>query len=521
MPIVLRADQMRAMEQAGMASGRVSGLDLMEKAAFCVCEEIIEQFGNREADQRRAAVLCGPGNNGGDGFAIAAALVHDGWQVSLWATGSPEAMSAEAAAMRSRWSALGATSNLAEFTRDSCAAGTVVVDALFGTGLHRPVGGLALDALIAGSGIGPVVAVDILSGVNADTGEFMSTGSWGGAPAQLTVTFQCAKPGHFLREGGGLAGKLVVKSIGLERELDQFDQGEAVCRRLVASDLPSKQLMKRDALAHKYDYGHLLVLSGGRGKGGAARLAARAGLRVGAGLVTIGVESAGLAEHASQLNAIMLQTVDDACALESLLEDPRVNSVCAGPGLGTGQLTRRMIARLLESGRPLVLDADALSSFSESPEDLFGRITADVVMTPHGGEFRRLFPDLYERAFVRTVESKLDVAQAAARRSNAVVLLKGHDTVVAAPDGRVFLIAATGDDSVPWLATAGSGDVLAGLIAGLMARGFDSCTAACSGALLHHAAARSFGPGLIAEDLPEAIPAVLAGLEVELPTAGS
>ena len=511
MAVILTSDQMRSVECGAIRSGSVSGLELMERAAEAAAEEIGDRFAGA-AGPRRAVALCGPGNNGGDGFAIAAILARRGWDVSLWAFGEPTAQSAEAAEMRSRWSAIGGIGELDRFSRSDCGGGPVIIDSMFGTGLGRPIGGGALRALRIGMESGPVVAVDILSGLSADTGEFMCDESFNPAPARWTVTFQTAKPGHFLREGGVLSGDVAVRSIGLESEVARLSASQRPCRRFEGTDISADRLLKRDPAGHKYRNGHVLVLSGASGRGGAARLAARAALRIGAGLVTIGVEPAGIAEHASQLNAIMLRPVDCPESLAEVLSDRRINCICAGPGLGLDGNSRRLVGALLRSGRHLVLDADALTMFAGRQDELFDGLGGNVVLTPHAGEFRQLFPDLHDRIHGGgTGGSKVEATLLAARRSNATILHKGHDTVVANPDGGAFVVAATGRDSAPWLATAGSGDVLAGMVSGLMARGWGPTEAACAAAWLHFAAARRFGPGLIAEDLPETIPAVLAG----------
>lgn len=267
--------------------------------------------------------------------------------------------------------------------------------------------------------------------------------------------------------------------------------------------------LRKDPDAHKYSHGHLLVLSGGPGRGGAARMAARAGLRVGAGLVTIGAPADAMAEHAAQLNAIMLRPVGEARALTEILSDRRFNVLCLGPGLHGDDVTetRLMVAAALGGMRATVLDADALSVFEGAPDTLFGMLHGRCVLTPHGGEFHRLFPDLQGRA-------KVEATREAAARAGCVVVFKGPDTVIAAPDGRCMMHASADGHAAPWLATAGAGDVLAGLIAGLMARGHEALGAASIATYLHARAARAFGPGLIAEDLPEMIPQVLRDMGV-------
>lgn len=259
--------------------------------------------------------------------------------------------------------------------------------------------------------------------------------------------------------------------------------------------------------AHKYDYGHALVLSGGPGKGGAARLAARAALRVGAGLVTVLAPKPAMAEHAAQLTAIMLDCLPDAYALRGMLKDARLNALCLGPGLGLPR-AQEMVPAALWGQRATVLDADALSAFADDPERLFNALHPRCVLTPHMGEFRRLFPDL------AALEDRAEATRAAAARAGCTVLLKGSVTTVADQIGQIAHHDATGAHAAPWLATAGSGDVLAGIITGLLARGAAPFEAACSGAWLHAEAARSFGPGLIAEDLPEELPKIFHKLGV-------
>lgn len=281
---------------------------------------------------------------------------------------------------------------------------------------------------------------------------------------------------------------------------------------------PDLACLLKEEYFHKYSHGHALILSGGEGKSGAARLAARGALRVGAGLVTVGAPPSGMAECAAQLTAIMLKQIRDSKDLQEVLKDKRLNALCLGPGMGLGAGTRDMVlaALVCDTPRGVVLDADALTVFQDDPEALFGALHPNCVLTPHAGEFARLFPDIAEEFNARPTKgpaySKVDATRAAARRAGCVVLFKGPDTVIASPDGRCALNSAAYGRAAPWLATAGSGDVLAGIITGLLARGYGAQAAAETGAWLHVEAARKFGPGLIAEDLPEQLPAVLRGL---------
>jgi hydroxyethylthiazole kinase-like uncharacterized protein yjeF len=363
---------------------------------------------------------------------------------------------------------------------------------------------------------GAVVAVDVPSGLCADSGRALVPAGWpakngqalGGliAEAQLTVTFHSPKLGHVLDAGPRHCGKLVVKDIGLRHMHDP----EVVH----TSGANTGGLAKRPT-ANKFDHGHALVLSGPSGRGGASRLAARGALRIGAGLVTLGTPPEAMIENAARLDAVMLRAIADADALAAILADRRINALCLGPGLGTHAREAALVGAALQARRMTVLDADALTLLA-GDLPLFGLLHPQCVLTPHGGEFARLFPDIAARlaapATTGPAYSKVDAAREAAARAGCVVLCKGADTVIAAPDGRCAVNAAAYDRAAPWLATAGSGDVLAGFITGLLARGFDPYDAACTGAWLHVEAARSLGPGLIAEDLPEELPRVFRAL---------
>ena len=494
---ILTSAQMRAIEQAAIESRRVSGLALMERAGEGVAAAIEARWGN---GARRAVVLCGPGNNGGDGYVVARLLAARGWRVALHALAPPATEDASANARR--WS--GATGTLDTLTPEAL-CGAVVVDALFGTGLARPVAPAVWGALaLAGQQGAALVAVDILSGLCADTGQLRGEGAPPVQGAALTVTFQAPKRGHLLLPGAGLSGDLAVVDIGLGDELRGLAQreGAAVLTSVAA---PGARLNKGGG--HKFDHGHALVLGGGVGRGGAGRLAARAALRIGAGLVTLACPPAALIENAARLDAVMLAPLRDAPALVRLLEDARFRALCLGPGLGLGTREAALVAAVLESRRPCVLDADALSLIARDAR-LRAALHGGCVLTPHTGEFARLWPDL-GRALAEGRIGKVEAVMQAATESGATVLLKGADTVIAEPDGWPQVHAALRERATPWLATAGSGDVLAGLIAGLLARGWPGADAAAAASWLHVECARAIGPGLISEDLPEALPGVL------------
>jgi len=497
---VLTSEQMRSAEAVAIGSGAASGLDLMERAGAGCVDAILAEWPALAETPDRATVLCGPGNNGGDGFVIARLLARKGWQVAVYCMGDPDRMPADAQTNYRRWSELGDTAPL-EAAADAD-PGALLVDALFGTGLTRPLEGLLRE--LATKTAPRVVAVDIPSGLCADSGRVLGAAM----RADLTVTFHAAKPGHYLADGPGQCGRLAVADIGLSH-----DAGPQTVRLCPA---PDAKTLRKTSPGHKYSHGHALVLTGGAGRTGAARLAARAALRIGAGLVTLGVPGAAQQEVACQITALMLRRIDDDADLAEMLEDSRLTALCLGPGLGTARAQALVPAALRADHAPgVVLDADALTAYQDAPDTLFAKLHAGCVLTPHMGEFARLFPDIAERLRATPTKgpaySRLDATREAATRAGCVVLLKGPDTVIAAPDGACSINAAAYARAAPDLATAGSGDVLAGFITGLMARGLAPMRAAEAAAHLHVDCALSFGPGLIAEDLPEELPKVMRG----------
>ena len=520
---ILTAAQMRAIEQAAIESGTVTGLELMERAGRGVVEAVFEEWPDLAKATQNAMVLCGPGNNGGDGFVVARLLKDWGWEVEVFFYGEFDKLPPDAKVNFDRWGQIGEVvawnDHMIEDSLDE-RRNDLVVDALFGTGLTRP---MPQDTLRTWHGFVPnvtqndpatrpkYVAVDVPSGLCADSGA-----NFGAFPVDMTVTFHRAKVGHYLVRDGhygggpGLSGKVVVKDIGLESPT-----GSGIVQ--VLED--PKRLRPKWTTGHKFSHGHALILSGGAGKTGAARLAARGALRIGAGLVTLGVPGSAQHEVACQITALMLRRVDDCAGLADVLADARVNALCLGPGLGVTR-AQELVPVLVGDVEPrsTVLDADALTAFEDAPEALFAMLHDNCVLTPHGGEFGRLFPDIAAKlnapATTGPAYSKVDATRAAAKRAGCVVLFKGPDTVISAPDGRCAINSAHYERAAPWLATAGSGDVLAGFVTGLMARGFSPMQAAETAAWLHVECARSFGPGLIAEDLPEELPLVLRALGV-------
>ena len=494
---ILSSAQMRAIEGAQIESGVATGLELMELAGQGVVTEMRALW----PEASRCVVFCGPGNNGGDGYVIARKLAELGWQVRVWAPIPPA--SPDAVTNAQRWAALGQAEPVLDTT---CLLDSIVVDAMFGTGLARPVEAVYWGAIAQAQQAGAsVVAVDILSGVSADTGQICAQGPYLDRGADLTVTFQTPKLGHMLLPGAAMTGVLRIVDIGLEGPLAQLRDGPDAAQIAHTVTAPDAVHLTKRA-GHKYNHGHALVLSGGVGRGGAARLAGRAALRIGAGLVTLCCPPAALIENAARLDAIMLRAVADDIALTKLLSDQRVSAICIGPALGFGQREHALVAAVLHSKKPVVLDADALTLIAQHG-DLRALVHAGCVLTPHAGEFARLWPNLAQAAM-----SKPESTLRAAQGIGAVVVYKGADTVIAPPEGPARIHGAFRDRAVPWLATAGTGDVLAGLITGLLARGIPPSDAACIGTWIHAETARHFGQGLIAEDLPELLPKILRDL---------
>jgi NAD(P)H-hydrate epimerase len=485
---LLTPAQMGEADRLTIAGG-VSGIELMENAGRKVADAV-----SRRWPPRLVAVLCGPGNNGGDGFVAARVLAEHGWPVRLALLGSISALHGDAAQAAARWP--GAVEPLAPAALDGVG---LVVDGIFGAGLARPVEGIARAVIEAiGERRLPVVAIDISSGIDGASGEVS-----GIAPrAAVTVTFFRKKPGHLLLPGRSYCGETVLEQIGI------FD---SVLDRIAPDTVENAPdwwlgAFPRPSLAtHKYVRGHALV-AGGAVMTGAARLAARAAARLGAGLVTVAVPEPAFPIYAAALTGIIVDPVADIAAFQPFLADKRRNAALIGPGAGVGGETRDRTLAILGAGKRAVLDADALTSFAEAPDTLFLAIRSPCVMTPHAGEFSRLFD---------TAGDKPARARRAARQSGAVVLLKGADTVIAAPDGR----AAINANAPPQLATAGSGDVLAGIVLGLLAQGMEPFAAAAAAVWIHGAAASRFGLGLVAEDLIDAVVPVLQDLLAHAPDA--
>jgi ADP-dependent NAD(P)H-hydrate dehydratase / NAD(P)H-hydrate epimerase len=477
---VLTVAQMNAADRLTMASG-TPGLLLMRRAGEAVVAELVRRW-----TPRRVTVLCGPGNNGGDGFVVAFCLAQSGWAVRLALLGDINGLRGDAQQHAQRW-----TGNVEPLSPHVIDDAELIVDSLFGSGLSRRLDSAVTDTLTCATRRGiPIIAVDVPSGVMGDSGEDL-----GAAAAVCTVTFMRKKPGHLLLPGRDLCGDIVVANIGIPQAvldslpIDTWENTPGLWRQ---------KLPQLHATGNKYSRGHAL-LYGGYPMTGAARMAARAAARIGAGLTSIAVPEKALAIYASALTSIMVQPLSEDQDFAGLLRDPRYTAFSIGPGAGLSDATRERALALLQTGRPVVLDADAISVFSSRADELFQAIRGPCVITPHDGEFQRIFDPSGD---------KLTRTRRAARRSGAVVVLKGADTVIAAPDGR----ASINSNAPATLATAGSGDVLGGFILGLLAQGMDAFPAAAAGVWMHGASAAAFGPGLIGEDLPDLLPAVLRRL---------
>ncbi len=488
--LLLTVDEMKRAEAAAMEAG-ASSADLMRRAGEGAAAILT---GNGEP--RPAAVLCGPGANGGDGLVIARLLKEAGWPVRAGVLGGRAGLSGDAAAMADAYGG-----DIEDLSTDIVKGAGVIVDALFGTGLTRPIEGAAAAIVEAANAHAretgaPVLAVDIPSGVNADTGAVMGAV----IRANATATFFLRKPGHVLFPGRAVCGQVQLVDIGIGADvLEKIRPNTAENQ----PQLWGAQFPRPSFQTHKYMRGGVAVVTGPRFSTGAARLGAEAALRAGAGAVTLLSPVSAADENAAHATALMVRIADSSDHITSFLDDRRYRAVLFGPGAGVGPATRDKVLSILKTEASAVFDADALTSFEGDGEALFGPLRPDDVITPHEGEFMRVFAGLIE-----TPSDRLGAARAAAKKADCIVVLKGADTVVAAPDGR----ASINTNAPPDLATAGAGDVLAGFIAGLRAQGMPAFEAASAGVWLHGACGQTAGPGLVSEDLAVALPSVYRAL---------
>ncbi|MFO1241806.1 MAG: NAD(P)H-hydrate dehydratase [Rickettsiales bacterium] len=486
--LILSAERMRFAEQSAMNAG-ISGWQMMWAAGNAVAETIIQHY-----PKQRVLILCGPGNNGGDGYVVARQLIDKGWLVEVVGI-APEKLKGDAAKARQYYAG-----TILSFDDVQIEPEMLVVDALFGIGLTRLLEGKPASFLAEmNANHCRVVAVDIPSGIDSNTGVVLGIAPY----AEITVTFAAKKPGHVLLPGKAYAGKVLVADIGIDHVIKRSIVGadprlasSIKEETVVAENTPALWLSRfpwPQVEDHKYTRGKVIVAGGGIRTTGAARLAATAALRMGAGLVAVACDTESLPIYASHLTSVMTEVADDVTGFSAVLSDRRIKALLLGPGNGVTQKTKSYVSLALAKNIPVVFDADAVTVFAGEASTLKDMINAPTILTPHEGEFARLFSS--SEIDIKT--DKMHRAYRAASYLNAVIVLKGADTVIAAPDGRV----AINTNAPATLATAGTGDVLAGMITGLVAQGMEVFDAACAGVWLHADAAKNLGCGMIAEDL--------------------
>lgn len=491
---VLTPAEMAEADRLTIAAG-TPGATLMERAGRAVAEAVLV----RQTAGQPITVLCGPGNNGGDGFVAARVLAERGCVVHVMLLGDASALNGDAADAMQRWHGEIGPPDPAAIEKSGA-----IVDALFGAGLTRELAGEAADAVNAINRARErgalVLAADLPSGIDGASGEVRGVA----VKASETITFCRKKPGHLLLPGRMYCGEVRVADIGIS-DATVAETASKTFENVPGLWLASFPQPRLDG--HKYDRGHAVVASGPMHMTGATRLAARAALRMGAGLVTVAAPKDAIPVLAASLTAVMVRQAAGATGLAALLKDKRFNAVLLGPAQGVGPATQKAVLVAAKAKRALVLDADALTSFTRQSKALAKGLKAagPAVLTPHEGEFDRLFQGSPE---IVDIPSKIEKVRAAAKAMDQVVLLKGADTVVAAPDGR----AAIAGNAPPWLATAGTGDVLAGFVLGLLAQGMPAFEAACAAVWLHGECGRLAGRGMISEDLPEVLPTALQRL---------
>lgn len=443
-------------------------IQLMENAGFAAACQIAQNY-----SKRPVTVLCGVGNNGGDGFVVARILYDWGWPVEAALTGDEKKLSPAAAANAKKFKGIIRPPSFRRLKKMEQNNG-LFVDAVFGIGLARPIENDIADFFNALNETSlPCVALDIPSGVRADTGEILGTAPF----CDMTITFCRPKIGHFLYPGKERAGRLAVCRIGIPDEIVANQSP-----RFYENTPDLFHIPAATPYDHKYSRGAVLVCAGEMS--GAARLAAAAARRAGAGWTAVSCGKADAATFAASDPGLVIQTADSAEEIEKQINDPKITAAVIGMGALKTERTKAFIHAAAESKKPFVADAGALP-FIKNIKDL-----SRAVITPHTGEFRRLFPEL-------DGQDKLTRALAAAEALNCAVVLKGADTVIAAPDGRAAFNSVASFD----LATAGSGDVLDGVIGAMLAKGLAPFEAACAGVWLHSRAAETAGQNLIAEDL--------------------
>lgn len=481
---IVSASQMYDADSQTIKAG-TSGFTLMTRAGEAMAKIIAKRF--KENSHSHVLVLCGPGNNGGDGWIIAEVLAKQDIAVRTFSPFDTTKLKGDAKTAFEHYTGA-KLQGLMPIAKD-----VLVVDALFGVGLDRDIEGQVANLIKAiNKSAATTISVDMASGLHTDTGAIMGVA----VKADETLTVQAAKLGHFMGQGVDLSGNITLVDIGIDMS------GVKNPTSLNAPNLWQHKLPRHKNDSHKYDKGHLIVVGGEAPMSGAARLAARAGLRIGAGLVTTACPKSALDVYAKAQLSVMAAPYDDEVSFDEVIICKKCSALVIGPGMGAGSKTREKVLAVLKTRLPTVLDADALSAFQESPAELFESLHAQVILTPHEGEFNRLFPDMNLK------DDKFNAVKGATARAKCVILLKGANTIISSPKGAVVI----NNHASVNLATAGSGDVLAGIIAGLMAQKMAVFDAACAGAWIHGSCAIRLGRGLIAEDLVEEIPQILRQL---------
>jgi len=481
---LLSTHQMKLAERAACV-GKVTSFTLMQKAGKAVAEEIISRY-----SKQPVLVLCGIGNNGGDGFIVASTLKKKNWDVTLACAVDTHDLQGDASRAAETWK-----DDIIAFEDLELPEDGLIIDAVFGTGVSRPITGQIYDTLISLRETDcKVISIDVPSGMDADTGECQECTP----QAEVTITFARKKPGHILLPGRAASGEVIVADIGIS------DEAISPIGPFMLENSPSLSWGEADfdkpVYAHKYHHGHAVIL-GGRVMTGAANLAAMAALRMGAGLVTVVAPADTSIIHQMQSPSLLVEPIGELARFKEHIKDPRRNAVLVGCGSGTDNIgaIKKIVFDTVQATpqKICVLDADALSVFADDPRTLMSALGSHCILTPHEGEFARIFPDLKG--------SKPERAFAAAKRSGAVIVLKGADTVIASPDARLVI----NSNGSPWLASAGTGDVLAGIIVGLAARGLlDPFDTACAAVWIHARASEIAGAGMISSDLSTHIPSV-------------
>ncbi len=517
---VVTSQEMRDMDRKAIERFGIPGHVLMERAGVAVASKIKDLFG-----KIRTVVLAGGGNNGGDGLVTARELFNSGWDVKVLLLIKEDKLSPDCLSELRIARQMGVPVEFRTEVTGNDLHEAVVVDAMLGTGLNKEIEGpMAGIIKFLNSSGSPVISVDIPSGISSDTGEIMGVA----VRAGYTVTFGLPKRGHLLYPGAEFTGRLFVENIGFPEDLLSSDELKI---DLLEKGSVFNLIQKRPKYSHKGNYGHVLVVAGSRGKTGAAFMAARACMRAGAGLVTIGIPETLMDIFQSRVTEEMTLPLPDrgdgslsARAAEVILRflSERADVLCIGPGIGVSEETQGLTSEILRTSRsPVVMDADAINSIKDT--SLLKKTDAPIILTPHPGEMARLTSQKPKVKGQRSNDKesqtmiekdRINTALSFSKETGAYLVLKGVPTVIAEPEGRAF-INSTGN---PGMATAGTGDVLTGMIASFIAQGLTPLNAAILGVYMHglagDIAVREKGEhSLIASDIIESLPAAFKAIK--------